>query len=184
MTLGPNRRHFLQLGAAAAAATAIGATVPAPALAVPRLSRRQIHLVNTHTQEALETVYWADGQYRLEAMVQVNRFLRDHRTGRMRMMDPELLDQLFALRQRVGAGGPFHIISAYRSPATNAMLAAHSRGVAKRSLHIFGKAVDIRLPGYSTRGLHKAAKDLKAGGVGYYGRSDFIHIDTGAVRYW
>ena len=102
----------------------------------------------------------------------------------MRTIDRNLLDVLCLLRQQVGNGEPFHLISGYRSPETNAALAAANGGVARRSLHVEGKAADIRLPGSALGTLHRAAVALKAGGVGLYTRSDFVHVDTGRVRYW
>lgn len=176
----PSRRRVLLWGTAAAAATLLAE----PAFALPRAAKRTVRLLNTHTHEALDLTYWRDGEYRLEALVAANRLLRDHRTGQRRMMDHHLLDQLHTLAQRLGAPAQFHVISAYRSPATNALLREQGAGVAKRSLHMFGKAVDIRIPGYSTRELRRHALAMKAGGVGYYPRSDFVHLDTGPVRSW
>ena len=115
----------------------------------------------------------------------VNRVLRDHRSGDFYPMDPDLLDTLYLLQQSVGVSGAFHIISGYRSPSTNEKLrASGGGGVAKRSLHMQGKAVDIRLPGCGLKDLRNAALELKAGGVGYYAKSNFIHVDTGRVRRW
>ena len=99
-------------------------------------------------------------------------------------MDTKLFDQMYLLQQTTGVNGSFQIISAYRSPATNEKLRAKSNGVAKRSLHMQGRAIDIRLPGCDLKNLRNAALDLKAGGVGYYAKSNFIHIDTGRVRRW
>lgn len=175
-----SRRGFLAFGAVAVATAAFAE----PAFAVPRVGRREIHLLNEHTDEALNVIYWSDGGYRLDAMVKVNRFLRDHHTNQIRMMDPHLLDQLFTLRQRLGIRQPFHVISAYRSPVTNMMLYREGAGVAKHSLHISGRAVDIRVPGYRLGEVRKIALSMQAGGVGYYPRADFIHLDTGDVRQW
>jgi len=110
--------------------------------------------------------------------------LRDHRADASSAMDPKLLDLLHQLQTKVEHQGEFHVISGYRSPATNEMLSKHSSGVAKRSYHMLGQAIDVRLPGFDTRQLHKAAKSLKGGGVGYYASSDFVHLDVGRVRYW
>jgi len=176
-----SRRGLLMLAGVAAAAATLA---PQAALALPQASRRDISLVNTHTKEALSALYWVDGGYRLDALVKVNRFLRDHRTNQIRMMDPHLLDQLWVLRQRAGIREPFQIISGYRSPATNMRLRREGARVARHSLHMVGRAVDIRIPGYDLREVRKLAMDMKAGGVGYYPRSDFMHLDTGEVRHW
>jgi uncharacterized protein YcbK (DUF882 family) len=115
---------------------------------------------------------------------EINRILRDHRTGDVHTMDKSLLDLLYLLQTKTGRKDKFHIISGYRSPATNSMLNARSAGVAKRSYHMQGKAVDIRLPGYDLKKLHQAALTLKAGGVGCYPSSNFIHVDVGPARSW
>jgi len=110
--------------------------------------------------------------------------LRDHRTGDHHSMDPALFDLLHQVQARLECRGEFQIISGYRSPKTNKMLRRNSSGVAKRSMHMDGKALDIRLEGCDLKQLHRAAKSLKAGGVGLYTRSNFVHVDTGRVRYW
>lgn len=139
---------------------------------------------NTHTGERLSLVYREGGEYITEAMSEIDRLLRDHRTGEVLSMDPALLDQLHRLGRLLDAKQPFHVISGYRSPTTNAKLAAASGGVAKRSLHMSGKAIDIRLPGRDLVDVRRAALSMQAGGVGYYARSDFVHLDTGRVRAW
>jgi uncharacterized protein YcbK (DUF882 family) len=110
--------------------------------------------------------------------------MRDHRTGETKSIDPRLLDLLYAVKKRLGATQPFHIISGYRSPKTNAILRKNAGGVARKSLHIEGKAVDIRLPDAELSALRKVTMDLRGGGVGYYPKSDFIHVDLGLLRYW
>ena len=122
--------------------------------------------------------------YLLEALADINNILRDHRTGEVRSIDTRLLDLLDAICKRLQSHQPFHIISGYRSAATNALLRKRGKGVARRSLHLEGKAVDIRLPGCDLSLLCHAAMSLKQGGVGYYRRSKFVHIDVGRVRYW
>ena len=176
-----SRRGFLTMGFGAAAALVV--TTPLEA-AVRRLPERSLHLYNTHTGESLKTVYWGEGRYQTKAIAQVSRFLRDHRSGDIHPIDPRLLDLMVSVQHKVGAKGALHIISGYRSPATNAILASYSDGVASHSLHMEGKAVDIRLPGHPVRQVGRAAKSLKAGGVGIYPASDFVHIDTGRVRTW
>jgi uncharacterized protein YcbK (DUF882 family) len=176
-----SRRGFLTMGIGAAAALMI----PSPAdAAVRRLPERSIHLFNTHTGESLKTVYWAEGTYQTKTIAQISRFLRDHRNGQIHPIDPRLLDLATSVQRKVGAKGAIHIISGYRSPASNAMLASYSDGVATHSLHTEGKAMDIRLPGHHVRNVGRAAKSLKAGGVGIYSESDFVHVDTGRVRTW
>ena len=119
-----------------------------------------------------------------DALAEIEYFLRDHRTGQMAPMDTRLLDILHGLKRETGGQGRFEIISGYRSPKTNAMLASQSNGVAKRSLHMQGRALDVRLRGTDTDRLRSAARGLQLGGVGYYPASDFIHVDTGRVRFW
>lgn len=137
-----------------------------------------------HTGEKLQTGILPGKHPEPTALAAVNHVLRDHRSGEIHAMDPELLMVLAKLQNEVGIAGPFHVISGYRSPKTNAKLRTDGRGVAKKSLHMQGKAIDVRLPGCELATLRDAAISLKAGGVGYYAKSDFIHIDTGRVRYW
>ena len=144
---------------------------------------RSITLKNIHTDEALEAVYWENGQYVPDALEAVNKVLRDFRTGDVHPIEPGLLDLITDLRARVGSSSPFHVISGYRSPQTNAMLREQSAEVAQHSLHMDGKAIDIVLEDVDTDRLHLAALSLARGGVGYYpGR--FVHIDVGPVRHW
>jgi uncharacterized protein YcbK (DUF882 family) len=179
-----SRRSFLTLGLGAAAATATALITTPLEAAVRALPERGLHLYNIHTGETLKTVYWSQGRYLPKSLAQINRFMRDHRSGEIAQMDPRLLDLMLAVHKKFNGKGAIHIISGYRSPASNAMLAAHSDGVAHNSLHMEGKAVDIRIPGASTKMVGRAAKSLRAGGVGTYPKSNFVHIDTGRVRYW
>jgi uncharacterized protein YcbK (DUF882 family) len=149
-----------------------------------RHRERSLAFYNTHTSERLNVVYWVQGQYLSESLAEINYILRDHRTDQIKSIDKELLDLLFALRSELKTQQPFHIISGYRSPQTNAFLHTNGFGVAENSLHLIGKAIDIRNPGRSLSVLRKAALALKGGGVGYYPRSDFVHVDVGRVRYW
>ncbi|ARJ65646.1 hypothetical protein WV31_08250 [Magnetospirillum sp. ME-1] len=176
-----SRRGFLGLGLSAAATLVVSNPVEA---AVRRMPERHIHLYNTHTGESLKSVYWAEGHYQTKSIAQISRFLRDHRNNQVHPIDPKLLDMMNSVQRKVGAKGPIHIICGYRSPATNAIMASLSDGVATQSLHTQGKAVDIRLPGHATKHVGRAALSLKAGGVGIYPASDFVHIDTGRVRTW
>jgi uncharacterized protein YcbK (DUF882 family) len=129
-------------------------------------------------------VYWQKGEYLPSSLAEIQRVLRDHRTGDEHEIHSELLDLLCDLRLRLDTREPFQIISGFRSPATNAMLHAKSDGVATRSLHLDGKAVDIRIPGRALSLLRKTALSMKAGGVGYYPGSNFVHVDIGRVRSW
>lgn len=173
-----NRRLFL----AGFAAGGAGALVPF------RLSAgeapRALNFYHTHTGETLAVEYFARGQLIPQALERIDYLLRDHRTGEMVEMDRGLLDILHGLQQTTGGQGRFEIISGYRSWKTNAMLASKSNGVAKKSLHMQGRALDVRLRGTDTNQLRAAARDLQLGGVGYYPTSDFIHVDTGRVRFW
>jgi uncharacterized protein YcbK (DUF882 family) len=180
---GMSRRDVLAAGVAISAASLL------PCRAIAGISRtfsadRFLQFYNTHTDEKIKAVYWSQGTYVPEALVDINHILRDHRTGELKEIDTYLLDLLFALQQKLESAVPFHIISGYRSPGTNALLRILSKGVAKSSLHTDGKAIDIRLPGYELKTLKRAAVDLRLGGVGYYPFSDFVHVDVGRVRYW
>ena len=175
-----NRREFLRIGSGVAAALLLP---PGLARAASH-SERSLSFYNTHTGESLSTCYWAEGDYLQDGIAEINHILRDHRTGDIHNMDQGLLDLLYLLQERVESKETFQIISGYRSPRTNAMLSSKSGGVAKRSYHMQGKAIDIRLGGCDLKQLHKAALSLKAGGVGYYPSSDFIHVDVGRVRRW
>jgi len=150
----------------------------------PDNSRRTLSFYNTHTGEARSTCYYKNGTFRPDAMGRINCIFRDHCTGDIEAMDPQLMDLLNSVNRQLGCNAPFHILSAYRSPQTNDRLRKQRSGVANSSYHILGRAIDIRLPGCDTRQLRKACLDLKLGGVDYYPRSDFVHVDTGAFRTW
>ncbi len=188
------RRDFLAsmgriaLGAAAASAVPAFAmpALAAPAKAAPTktVARRSLSFVHLHTGERLNATYWADGRYDAAALSDINHVLRDWRTGEVGAIDPGLFDLLHDLRQRLGSDQPFSVICGYRCPKTNAMLASRSDGVARRSLHMDGKAIDIALPGRKLTQVREAALALARGGVGIYSRSGFVHVDTGRVRQW
>ncbi len=146
--------------------------------------KRELSFYHTHTGKNLAIEYHDGHTYSTSALDEINHFLSDFRTGEIHPIDKALLDALFVLQQKTGIENSFEVISAYRSPKTNAQLRKKSSGVAKRSLHMQGKAIDIRLRGFKTRRLRELAMAMKVGGVGYYRRSDFIHMDTGRVRYW
>jgi uncharacterized protein YcbK (DUF882 family) len=145
---------------------------------------RTLAFDHLHTGERLSLDYYDGGRYVPDALAAVEHLLRDFRTGEVGSIDPVLLDLLHALAARTGSTRPFQIISGYRSPATNAALRRRSGGVASGSLHMHGKAIDIRLADVPLPALRDAALALRAGGVGYYPGSDFVHVDTGRVRFW
>jgi uncharacterized protein YcbK (DUF882 family) len=178
-----SRRGFLTSLAGVAISLAAPSVIAKPS--APRLLEdRELSFYNTHTGEKLTAVYWSNGQYLKDGLEEISWLLRDHRADVAHSMDPKLFDLLYRLQRKVGQEKAFHVISGYRSPATNAMLRKNSSGVAKRSYHMLGKAIDVRIPGFDTRQLRKAAISLKSGGVGYYARSNFVHLDVGRVRFW
>lgn len=178
-----SRRDFLTAGLTVTAACLVPHQLLA---AVPNVSypEKALSFFNTHTGEKMKTVYWSEGTYMPQALTDINHILRDYRTGEVKEIDRALLDLLFTLGRKLESAGPFHIISGYRSAETNSLLSALSGGVAKNSLHIDGKAIDIRLPGHELKTLQRAAVDLGRGGVGYYPSSDFVHVDVGRIRCW
>lgn len=183
-----NRRAFLGIGAAAAASALSPLKAHAgPAASAKKAPVRSLSFFNTHTGERIRTTYCCDGRYEPEALKQLNHILRDFRVNEVKPIDPHLFDLLHELSGTLQTDAPFHIISGYRSPNTNARLrekgGAHT-GVASKSLHMVGKAIDIRLPGVKLDHLRGAARSLKLGGVGYYPSSNFVHVDTGRVRHW
>ena len=149
-----------------------------------RSKERTLALHNIHTGEQLKRVYWAAGDYIPDSLAEIDVVLRDWRTDDIYPMEPRLLDLLYKLRGVMDAQVPFEVISGYRSPKTNAMLAAASSGVAKKSLHMRGMAIDINLPGRRLTDLRDAAWRLQQGGVGYYQKGGFVHVDIGRVRRW
>ncbi|WP_281950714.1 YcbK family protein [Nitrosophilus kaiyonis] len=148
------------------------------------VNEKKLSFYNIHTGEFLETAYWIEGKYIKEEVESINKILRDYRTGEIKQIDIKLIDLLFDIKNILNKEKSFHIISGYRSPKTNAYLRKISTGVAKKSFHMKGKAIDIYLPGIDLYMLRKAAMSLKKGGVGYYPKSHFVHVDTGPVRYW
>jgi len=175
------RRKFLAGGAALLASPLFA--LPRYALANPE-TIRVLSFRHTHTGEVLSLAYAAGDAYLTEALARVNWFLRDFRNGESKAIDPQLLDQLHALSKVTGTKAPYEVISGYRSPATNELLQRRSSGVATHSLHLEGRAIDIRLADVPLADLRGAAMSLRAGGVGFYAQSQFVHIDTGRVRHW
>lgn len=174
------RRGFLT----SIAGAAITLAAPGVIASTATVRDRELSFYNTHTGEKLSATFWSEGKYLDDGIEEINWILRDHRADSATPIDPKLLDLLYQLQAKVEQQGELHIISGYRSPATNKMLSKKSSGVAKRSYHMLGKAIDVRLPGFDTSQLHKAAISLKGGGVGYYARSNFVHLDVGRVRNW
>lgn len=174
----PSRRRFIG-GLCAALATVAWR----PGLASDA-EPQELRFHHTHTGENLSIAYRDAGGYIPEALDELNRFLADFRTGESLPIDPGVFDIMRTVQDLTGGKGTYEIISAYRSPATNAELRSRSRGVAKRSLHMDGKAIDLRLTGVDLSRLRDAAWSLQSGGVGYYPKSNFVHIDTGRVRRW
>ena len=178
-----DRRAFIRKTSALAASVTVSG-MTAPAISASAGDVRSIELLALHTNEYLSGAFWARGKYIEPNLAAIDHLLRDHRTDEMHRMDPRLLNYLHDLANSLGVSGPFHVISGYRSAATNAQLRRKSSGVARRSFHMFGRAVDVRMPDVPTAIVRDAAIALERGGVGYYPRSDFIHLDTGKYRHW
>lgn len=155
-----------------------------PVNSMSNIEQRSLSFYHTHTKKTLKVTYAVGGEYVESALVEINDFLADFRSGDAIVMDPELLDLIYDVRASLDSNGTFEVISAYRSPKTNEMLRKASSGVAKKSQHLFGKAIDVRLRNVATRDLRDAAIKIRRGGVGYYEKSDFVHLDTGRVRRW
>ena len=173
-----SRRRLL---GAAVAAAGVGLVDPVPAVS---FAPRSVALYNIHTGEWLRTVYWAYGHYIREAVRDINWILRDHHTDEMRPMDAGVLDVLGMMRERLDTTDPLLVVSGYRSPLTNTRMYLHGEGVAKHSYHVKGMAIDLRSESRSLPELREAATSLQCGGVGYYPRADFVHVDCGPIRYW
>jgi len=147
-------------------------------------AKRSLSFEHTHTGESLSVVYFEEGAYQVASLERINHLLRDFRTEEVHPIDPRTLDILFDLQTLADRDAPFQVISGYRSPQTNATLRGRSSGVAEHSLHMQGRAIDVRLGGFSTGRLHDLARQMGRGGVGFYPRSDFVHLDSGPVRFW
>jgi uncharacterized protein YcbK (DUF882 family) len=165
----------------AAVATAVAFVRPAPAVS---FAPRSVSLYNTHTGEWVRTVYWADGHYIREAVRDINWVLRDHHSDEVRPMNAGVLDVLGMLRHQLDTHDPFLVVCGYRSPTTNHRMWLQGDGVASNSYHIKGMAIDLRCERRDLSMVHSAALGLRCGGVGYYPRSDFVHVDCGPVRCW
>jgi uncharacterized protein YcbK (DUF882 family) len=145
---------------------------------------RRVSLFNTNTHESFDDVYWADGAYRPEALKSISVLMRDYHMNQVIAIDPQLIDSLWHLHGRLESCQPFNVLCGYRTQLTNALARRRSRAVAKESFHTRGMAIDIQLPDRDVRGVWREALDMATGGVGYYPRSGFVHIDTGPVRSW
>ena len=178
----PSRRRFLGHGAQWLVAGALPLAAPALA-ALP--GARSLSFDHTHTSEKITLVYALDDAFVTPALSSLNHFLRDHYSGEVGQIDPQLFHLLHHVRRELGVQTPFQVISGYRSPKTNANLRnTRGGGVAKRSLHMDGQAIDVRLPGVPLADLRDAALSMRLGGVGFYPRDQFVHLDTGRVRNW
>ena len=186
-----NRRKLLKAGLLGAAAAVIRPGASAAHLVVQPVrfslglpASRALSFYNVHTGESLKTVYFDRGEYVPAALRELNYFFRDFRANEVKPIDPQLLDLLHRIYGALDTSQPFNLISGYRSPATNAWLASQSEGVARHSLHLVGMASDINVQGRSLALLQLIALAMRGGGVGYYPRSGFVHVDTGRVRRW
>jgi uncharacterized protein YcbK (DUF882 family) len=180
-----SRRRVLEAGGVLAGASAAAALIaPAFGRSPAPDAERGITFKNLHTPETLTVVFRREGEYLPDALEKIEIILRDYRTGERHPVDPPLLDYLYDVARLVGVDPVFGVISGYRSPATNAMLHERSSGVSSHSLHLEGRAIDVRLAGIDCAELADKALGMKRGGVGYYRRSDFVHLDTGRFRSW
>ena len=178
MAAETTRRSFI----GSAATTLVLSSTATPALAHHR--ERRLHLRNLHTDERIELSYWRDGDYDRGALRQLDHFLRDWRTGDTLAIDPKLHDLTYEVAWMLGVEPRFDVVCGYRSPTTNEMLRKRGHGVARKSMHLVGKAIDLRLEDVSLPMLREAALACSRGGVGYYPRSNFVHLDTGRPRQW
>ncbi len=180
---GVTRRGLLS---AFAATTVVAAPTFANAFGLLRGAGdiRRLRMHSGRTGEQIDMIYWIEGEYIPEALAEINKFVRDWRTGQVARFDTRTVDILAASHRLLDSETPYLLLSGYRSPQTNAMLRSKSRGVARNSLHMKGQAADIRLPGRSVSQISKAAISCSAGGVGRYSRSNFVHVDCGDVRVW
>lgn len=177
------RRRFVRMATIAAAGAALAPASALAALSAPHAPRR-LRFFNLHTGERLDAVYYESGGYVGQALGAINYILRDFRQNAIKPIHPQLLDLVVAIRRHLATDSEIDVISGYRTPQTNAMLAARSHGVARHSLHMDAMALDFRVPGRTLEEVHRVAVAMRGGGVGYYPRSDFVHVDIGRVRYW
>jgi len=178
-----SRRFFIK----SICATGIVFSCPGLSYATIRKEKHNakvLHLFYPGTKESLKTTYWIDGNYIHSALSKIDHIMRDRHTGKSKQIDTKLLDLLHKISLELSTDQPFHILSGYRCPETNAILRKQGWAVASQSYHEMGKAVDIRLPKIQSAKLRRAAYRLKMGGVGYYPKLNFVHVDVGSIRYW
>lgn len=178
------RRNMLKTGAAFAASLVLPSIAQASVNPVSRSPYRSIFLVNPHTGDKLKTTYWEKGVYYPEPMKDIAYMLRDHRSEDMSPIDPRLIDMLYMLQAKLNTHSPFEVVCGYRTPRSNAFIYKRERGVARNSYHMYGRAIDIRMKERSPGLIQRAAWSLQQGGVGYYPKAGFVHLDTGGVRRW
>lgn len=179
------RRDVLKAGLTLSAVVGLGVSSVTPAFALPQPGSYKIALKNLHTGESFQGVYREGGRYLPDAFEKISMVLRDFRANEVHPIDPRAIDILAVVHRMTGSREAYGVISGYRSPRTNSYLRqTGGGGVAKNSLHMVGRAVDVRLDGFNTKGLQQLAMKLRAGGVGYYRKSNFVHMDSGDVRSW
>lgn len=178
-----DRRDLLKLGLLGVLGT-VTPLLPAKEAMASNYGSWRVNFRHAHTKETFNGVYRVGDRYLPEAFERLNYVLRDFRTREVFPMDPRVIDIISIVQAKMPGAGAFDILSGYRSPKTNAMLRRASTGVAKNSFHMYGQALDVRMPGKSTRKIRSIARGLRAGGVGYYPRSNFVHVDTGTIRSW
>ena len=176
-----SRRRMLMATAALAGAAALGTR---SSVGAPNSHLKRIALLNLHTGERLDIEYGRDDAYAGDALAAIEVLLSDFRNGEKHAIDPQLMDYLVDVAARLGVPPAYSVISGYRSPETNGRLHERSSGVSQHSLHMQGRAIDVRISGVDCADLAARAEDLKRGGVGYYRASNFVHLDTGAFRTW
>jgi len=180
------RRKFLIQSSVSIFAASLSPLANASTSKIADIKTADKHLsfIHLHTNETLQCCYWKNGQYDVVALNKINQLLRDHRTNEVAAIDHQLIDMLHKLQSLTDSSTPFEIISGYRSAKTNQNLRKNTSGVAKRSYHMQGKAIDIRLADVDLKLLRNTAIELQSGGVGYYSKSGFLHLDTGNPRNW
>ncbi|MDH5230087.1 MAG: DUF882 domain-containing protein [Gammaproteobacteria bacterium] len=180
-----SRRNFLRHSMAITAGAGLALSAPINVFAKSFNHAKSLKLYNIHTGEKVNTTFWENGIYLPDSLAEINKLLRDHRTGEIVQIDTKILELVHLLANKLNHNRTFEIISGYRSPKTNAQLRkADHKGVAKKSYHMKARAIDLRLPGVDLSHLRQAAIQLKMGGVGFYPKSNFVHLDTGRVRQW
>lgn len=178
------RRDVLQVAAGLALTGFLSCGLVQPVLAVPNSGAHRVYFRNSHTGESFNGVYRVGNKYLPEAFDQISHVLRDYRNNETFPIDPRTIDIIYVVQRTLGTTEPYQVLSGYRSPGTNAMLARVSYGVARHSLHMTGQAIDVRLSDKNAGHIRECAMQLHAGGVGYYPKSNFVHIDSGLYRTW